>query len=96
MDKFKEKTIKDYTAWDINCPYRGIKVCNEWQKFENFINWAYANGYEKKDKIDRRNVLSIERIDVNGNYEPNNCKWIPFSEQGKNKRYSGKQGVEEN
>lgn len=69
---------------------RGIKVCKEWQNLENFIKWAYANGYKEKDKTDRKNVLSIDRIDVNGNYEPSNCKWIPFKEQGKNKRYSGR------
>lgn len=74
---------------------RGIKVCGEWQNPEKFIKWAYENGYEEKNKTDRKNVLSIERINVNGNYEPRNCKWIPFSEQGKNKRYSGRQYVAE-
>ena len=74
---------------------RGIKVCGEWQNPEKFIKWAYENGYEEKNKTDRKNVLSIERINVNGNYEPRNCKWIPFSEQGKNKRYSERQCVAE-
>ena len=69
---------------------RGIKICEEWHNLENFIKWAYDNGYEERITTDRKNVLSIERIDVNGNYEPNNCKWIPFKEQGKNKRYSGR------
>ena len=72
---------------------RGIKVCKEWQCLNNFVDWAYKNGYIEKDKANRKEVLSIERIDVNGNYEPNNCKWIPFCEQGKNKRYSGRQCV---
>lgn len=74
---------------------RGIKVCDEWKNLQNFIKWAYKNGYEERDKTERKNVLSIERMDVNGNYEPNNCKWIPFSEQGKNRRYSGRQYVAE-
>ena len=58
---------------------RGIIVCDEWlQSFENFKNWAFKNGYKEG--------LSIERINVNGNYEPNNCKWIPMKEQHRNKR----------
>lgn len=69
---------------------RGIKVCEEWHDLENFIKWAYNVGYEERTISDRKNVLSIERIDVNGNYEPSNCKWIPFKEQGRNKRYSGR------
>ena len=44
----------------------------------SFYNWAMANGYDDN--------LTIERIDVNGNYEPSNCKWITNSEQSKNKR----------
>lgn len=59
---------------------RGIKVCDEWLNFENFHYWAINNGF-KSD-------LTLERINVNGNYEPNNCKWIPMIEQAKNKRNS--------
>lgn len=58
---------------------RGIIVCNEWlESFENFRDWAFENGY--------REGLSIERKNVNGNYEPSNCEWIPMKEQGKNRR----------
>ena len=59
---------------------RGIKVCEEWNDFELFMKWAYSNGYADN--------LTIERKDVNGNYEPSNCKWIPMSEQSKNRRIS--------
>lgn len=57
---------------------RGIKVCEEWNEFLSFYNWAINNGYEKS--------LSIDRIDVNGNYEPNNCRWADSVTQGNNTR----------
>lgn len=58
---------------------RGITVCNEWKNdFMNFYNWAIKNGY--KDN------LSIDRIDVNGNYEPENCRFVDNMQQSYNKR----------
>ena len=63
---------------------RGISVCKEWRNKEtgiySFVEWALANGYADD--------LTIERIDVNGDYEPSNCCWIPRSEQPKNTRRS--------
>lgn len=58
---------------------RGITICDEWKSnFLNFYYWSMENGYNDN--------LSIERIDVNGNYCPENCKWIPFKKQMRNKR----------
>lgn len=60
---------------------RGISVCEEWRNsFKSFYEWAMSNGYEEN--------LTIERIDVNGNYEPSNCRWITRNEQSLNKTTS--------
>lgn len=60
---------------------RGISVCEEWkQSFPAFYEWAMSHGYTDE--------LSIERMDVNGDYCPANCKWIPMREQAKNKSNS--------
>lgn len=62
---------KDYGA-------RGIKVCQEWHDAETFCRWALENGYKEG--------LQIDRIDVNGNYEPSNCRWVTPKENSRNKR----------
>lgn len=60
---------------------RGIRVCEEWKDYATFRDWAYANGYYEQDKsLLRRDKLSIDRINPNGNYEPQNCRWITLSE----------------
>jgi hypothetical protein len=58
---------------------RGINVCDEWKSnFETFRQWAMCNGY--------LDTLSIDRIDFNGNYTPDNCRWATKQEQDSNKR----------
>lgn len=60
---------------------KGITICQEWlDDFMSFYNWSLENGY--KDN------LSIDRIDVNGNYEPSNCRWIDHKTQCNNRHNS--------
>lgn len=57
---------------------RGITVCAEWtESFDPFRDWALANGY--------RDNLTIDRIDVNGNYCPDNCRWVSMKTQCENR-----------
>lgn len=68
---------KDYP----NYGGRGIYVCRAWDNdFASFYEWAIGNDYE--------HTLTIERVDVNGHYEPDNCTWVPMSQQSLNWRKS--------
>lgn len=71
---------------------RGISVCDEWRFNQaSFYKWAIENGYNEN--------LELDRINVNGNYEPSNCRWATIKEQARNRRtnvfveYKGKRKI---
>jgi hypothetical protein len=77
VDRCRRKKNKSYK----NYGGRGISVCEEWRNdFMAFYKWSINNGYSDN--------LTIERNDVNGNYDPRNCKWITHAEQTLNRRDS--------
>ena len=58
---------------------KGIKVCDEWlSSFESFRDWAINNGFSEE--------LSLDRINNDGNYEPDNCRWVTAKVQANNRR----------
>lgn len=76
----KDRCLNPNDAEYKNYGGRGIKVCDEWLGYygsRNFFDWALANGYKEG--------LTIDRIDVNGNYEPGNCRWVTKQAQAHNR-----------
>ena len=69
----KNKTCQDYRWYGE----KGVFVCKEWDDFSSFFEWAMKSGY--------KSGLTIERVDSNGPYSPENCTWITIEKQQKNK-----------
>jgi hypothetical protein len=65
---------KDYSHYGG----RGITVCDEWLSYDNFYEWAVANGYEDN--------LTLDRKDNDKEYSPDNCRWVDMSTQSRNRR----------
>lgn len=82
-NSMNERCFNPNSSEYYNYGYRGISVCDAWKGrigFENFLKWSMKNGYSDD--------LSIDRINVNGNYEPSNCRWVTQKEQMNNTRFN--------
>lgn len=73
-------TNPKYQYWD-RYGGRGISICDEWQNFDNFCDWALSSGYEESKRYP---ALSIDRIDVDKGYSPDNCRWATATQQANN------------
>jgi hypothetical protein len=77
-DAMKQRCYNENHNHYKNYGGRGIVVCDEWKSsFDAFQQWAMQNGYADN--------LTIDRINVDGNYEPQNCRWITMFEQQQNR-----------
>jgi hypothetical protein len=75
----KDRCFNPKSSLYKNYGGRGITICKEWlENYQAFKNWAITNNYQEG--------LSIDRIDVNGNYEPSNCRWADAKTQNNNLR----------
>lgn len=80
----KARCLNKNNPYYENYGGRGISVCTEWcEDFLKFREWAVNNGW---NETHQKNEISLDRIDVNGNYEPNNCRWASYKVQSNNKR----------
>ena len=66
----------------VNYGARGISICKEWDSFSSFLDWALSSNYNNK--------LTLDRIDCDGSYSPDNCRFVDVSTNNANKRISSK------
>jgi hypothetical protein len=77
FNSMKERCYNEKNIRFKNYGNRGVIICDEWRKdFKSFYDWAIDNGYKEG--------LQIDRIDVNGNYKPSNCRFISFKDNMNN------------
>ena len=74
----KQRCYYNKAQHRANYSMKGIKVCEEWKNdYPTFREWAYSNGYYEQEKdTPHKEMLSIDRIDPDGDYCPENCQWI--------------------
>jgi hypothetical protein len=77
-DAMVQRTMNPDSISYYNYGARGIGICSEWLKFESFRDWALSNGYDE--------LLTLDRINNDGHYTPDNCRWVVRSVNQANRR----------